>query len=123
MSTLFFFTLVIVKIYINGYFLPSLHSTLIRPPTLKHKTTYLSINPERASLLIEVNGTDPWNFPCLLDVAAMAADGQAHQIRSHHELLLEGRHQLPGALHKHKSKVGRYNVSKSYDIIKKVLNI
>lgn len=61
---------------------------------------YLSINPESASLLIQLNGSDTWDFPGLLDVAAMAANGQTHQIWSHHELLLEGRHQLPGALNK-----------------------
>lgn len=61
------------------------------PPTLsQHTTPYLSVDPESASLLIQLNGGDTWNFPCLLDVAAMAADGQAHQIGSHHKLLLEG---------------------------------
>lgn len=86
-------------------FLLPIIEPLMHPPTLKHKTSYLSINPEGASLFIKVNGADTWNLPCLLNVVAVAADGQAHQIRSHHELLLEGRHKLPGALHKHKSKV------------------
>lgn len=75
--------------------------TLMLSLTLVHAPPYLSINPESASLLIQLNGSDTWNFPGLLDVAAVAADGQAHQIWSHHKLLLEGRHQLSGALHKH----------------------
>ncbi len=79
-------------------------NTYAPTPTLGHTTPYLSINPEGACLLIQLDGCDTWNFPCLLDVAAMAADGQAHQIRPHHKLILEGGHQLPGVLHKHKEK-------------------
>ncbi|KAF3835441.1 hypothetical protein F7725_027999 [Dissostichus mawsoni] len=56
--------------------------------------------PSRGIKAEMVDGRDSWNFARLLDVAAVAADGQAHQIRSDHELLLEGRHQLPGGLHK-----------------------
>ena len=61
---------------------------------------YLAINPESASLLIQLDGSDTRNFASLLDVAAVGADGQTHQIHPHDELLLEGRHQLPGALNK-----------------------
>lgn len=53
---------------------------------------YLSINPEGASLLIQLNGSDAGHFPCLLDVGAMAADGQAHQVWPHHKLFLERRY-------------------------------
>lgn len=60
------------------------------PHSHLHTTAYLSINPERASLLIQLYGSDTCNFPCLLDVAAMTANGQAHQICSHYKLLLEG---------------------------------
>lgn len=45
------------------------------PPVLP---TYLPINPEIAWLLIQLNGSYTWNLPGLLDVATMAANGQAH---------------------------------------------
>lgn len=50
---------------------------------------YLAINPERSRLLIQLDGSDTRNPASLLDVAAMAADGQAHQIWSDCKLLLE----------------------------------
>lgn len=51
--------------------------------------SYLSINPERAALFIQLNSRHSWNFPGLLDISAMAADGETHQVLSHRELLLE----------------------------------
>lgn len=69
--------------------------------------TYLSINPKSASLLVQLNGSHPCHFSCLLDVVAVAPDGQAHQIRSDSELLLERRHQVSGALHKHNHSIIR----------------
>lgn len=78
-------------------------------PSLKHShletTPYLSINSESASFLIQFNGCDAFSFSCLLDVVAMTANGQSHQIWSYNKLLLERWHQLPGALRKHKTKV------------------
>lgn len=56
----------------------------------RHTQPYLSIYPKSARLLIQLNGSDAWNLACLLDVAAVAANGQAHQVRPHHKLLLEG---------------------------------
>lgn len=54
------------------------------------KDTNLSVNPERASLLIQFNGSDSRDLPGLLDVAPVAADSKAHQVLSNSELLLEG---------------------------------
>lgn len=51
--------------------------------------SYLSVNPERAALFIQLDGSHAWNFPGLLNVCAVAADGKTHQILSHRELLLE----------------------------------
>lgn len=62
------------------------------------ETPYLSVNLKGARFLVQLNGGDTRDLPSLLDVAAMAADGQAHQIWSHYKLFLERRHQLPGAL-------------------------
>lgn len=70
--------------------------TTTRLPTQPH----LSINPEGASLLVQLDGSDASYFARLLDVGAVAADGQAHQVGPHDKLFLEGRHQLPGVLHK-----------------------
>lgn len=52
--------------------------------------TNLSINPERAGLLIQFDGSDSRDLPGLLDVAPVAPDGEAHQVLSNSELFLEG---------------------------------
>lgn len=70
----------------------------VPPATVRHMMPHLPINPESASLFIQLNSSDTCNFPSLLDVAAMAANGQSHQIQPHSELLLKRRHQLPRTL-------------------------
>lgn len=60
--------------------------------------SYLSINPERAAIFLQLDGRNSWNFPGLLDVCAVAADGETHQVLSHRELLLERWCQLLCAL-------------------------
>lgn len=50
---------------------------------------YLSVNPKRAALLVQLDGCHSRNFSGLLDVCAVAADSETHEILSHRELLLE----------------------------------
>lgn len=66
---------------------------------------HLAINPEGAGFLVQLNCSDASYFARLLDVGAMAANGQAHQVWPYHKLFLEGRHQLPGALHQRGGQV------------------
>lgn len=70
------------------------------------ESPHLSVNLKGSSFLVQLDGGDAGHLPGLLDVAAVAADGQAHQIRSHHKLFLERRHQLPGALRRQNTKFG-----------------
>lgn len=62
------------------------------------RDTNLSVNPERATLLIQFDGSDSRDLPGLLNVASVAADSKAHQVLSNSELLLEGWSQLLCAL-------------------------
>ena len=58
----------------------------------------LSVDPEGACLLVQFDGGDARNLPGLLDVVAVATDGQAHQVHPDGELFLAGRRQLLGTL-------------------------
>lgn len=55
---------------------------------------YLSVDPERAALLLQLDGRDAGHLPRLLDVGAVGADGEAHQVLADLDLLLVRRRQL-----------------------------
>lgn len=47
------------------------------------------MDAENTSVFIEVNSLDSWQLLCLLDVAAMRTNRQAHQVVCHLELLVK----------------------------------
>lgn len=60
--------------------------------------TYLSVDVKGTRLLVQVYVGDAGDLARLLDVGAVRADGQAHQVVPHGKLLVEPRRQLPGTL-------------------------
>ena len=57
------------------------------------------MDAENTSLFVEVDSLDSWQLLCLLDVAAMGTNRQAHQVMCHLELLVKQRlRKLPSAL-------------------------
>lgn len=63
-------------------------------PKLQLSFADLPIDAESAGLFTQLDGRHPRYFSGLLDVGTVSPDGQAHQVLSHGELLLEGGCQL-----------------------------
>lgn len=66
----------------------------LSPPPRALSFADLPIDAESAGLFTQLDGRHPRYFSGLLDVGTVSPDGQAHQVLSHGELLLEGSCQL-----------------------------
>lgn len=49
---------------------------------------YLSVDPERAALLLQLDGRDAGHLPRLLNVGAVGPDGEAHEVLADFDFLL-----------------------------------
>ena len=61
---------------------------------MRGRPPHLSVDVEGAGLLVQVDGGHPGHLAGLLDVGAVRADGEPHQVLAHAHLLLVGRGQL-----------------------------
>ncbi len=61
---------------------------------MHRKLTHLSVNPEGSRLLVQLNGGHSRHLSGLLNVTAVASDGETHEVISHSKLVLKRRGQL-----------------------------
>lgn len=67
-----------------------MHCIHYKEPCLtKQPRTHLSVDPEGPGLLVQLDGGHSRNLSGLLNIAAVAADGETYEVFSHGELLLK----------------------------------